>query len=222
MNSMTQKLLEQARQAARIIDPELLVRARRLPTATLHEAVGKKGNLPSAIKPVGLDFKICGPALTVHSPGGDNLWLHRAIYAARPGDVMVVATGQTYEHGYWGEIMSAAAIEQQLGGMVIDGCTRDGELLREFGFPVFSRGLCIRGTGKDFDAIGWLNQPVLIGEVRVSSGDMVVGDSDGVVVIPHDRIAEVVERAEQRERDEGQILERIRSGESTLSIYGWQ
>jgi len=204
------------------IPSELLERARKLPTASLHEAGGKIGNLPSAIKPVAPAFRVCGPALTVHGPGGDNVWIHRAIYAANPGDVLVVCTNETFEHGYWGEIMSAAALQRGLGGLVIDGCVRDGELLREFGFPVFARGLCIRGTGKDVDAVAWINQPVLIGDITVCAGDLVVGDNDGVVVIPHARIAEVIERAEQRERDEEHIVQRIRAGESTLAIYGWE
>lgn len=204
-----------------LLEAELLARAGQLPTATLHEAFGKRGNLPSAIKPVAPGFRLCGPAVTVHGPGGDNLWIHRAIYAAQPGDVLVVCTNGVFEHGYWGEIMSAAAMARGLGGLVIDGCVRDGELLYEFGFPVFSRGLCIRGTGKDFGAIGWINQPVLIGDVCITAGDLIVGDADGVVAIPADLVAQVVERAERREADEAAIVERLRAGETTLKIYGW-
>lgn len=203
------------------LDAALLARARKLPSASLHEAFAKRGNLPSAIKPVAPGFRICGPAVTVHGPGGDNLWLHRAIYAASPGDVLVICTNGVFEHGYWGEIMSAAAIARGLGGLVIDGCVRDGELLREFGFPVFARGLCIRGTGKDFGAIGWLNQPVLIGEVCIAPGDLIVGDADGVVAIPRAQAARVIEGAERREAEEARIVERLRAGETTLGIYGW-
>ena len=84
--------------------PELIAQAARLPAATLHEAGGCIGALPSAIKPVAASMRVCGPAVTVHSPGGDNLWIHRAIYVAQPGDVLVVhASGET-EFGYWGEI----------------------------------------------------------------------------------------------------------------------
>lgn len=203
------------------ISDELLRRAAELPTATLHEAFGKRGNLPSAIKPVSPAFKICGLAVTVHGPGGDNVWLHRAIYEAQPGDVLVVCTNSTYEHGYWGEIMSTAALERGLAGVVIDGGARDGKLLAEFGFPVFSRGLCIKGTGKDLDAVAWINKPVMIGDVVVTAGDLVVGDGDGVVAIPQGAVPDVLERAERREDDEAKILERLRQGESTLAIYGW-
>lgn len=203
------------------VPAEVVAAAATLPTATLHEAGGKIGVLPPVIKPVASRFRLCGPALTVHSPGGDNLWLHRAMEAARPGDVLVVHVGGAYEHGYWGEIMTTAAKVKGLAGLVIDGCVRDGVLLDEIGFPVFARGLCIRGTGKDYGAIGWLNEPVLFGETRVEAGDLIVGDADGVVVVPRRRAADVVARAQQREAAEAAILGRVRAGESTMQIYGF-
>jgi 4-hydroxy-4-methyl-2-oxoglutarate aldolase len=204
------------------VDARTLALARPLPAATLHEAGGKIGALPSAIKPVAPGFRLCGPALTVHSPGGDNLWLHRAFELAQPGDVMVVYASGVHEHGYWGEIMATAAKLRGLAGLVIDACVRDGDLLAGIGFPVFSRGLCIRGTSKDFGAIGWINAPVRIGDVTVQAGDLVVGDGDGVVTIPRQRAAEVVAAAQRREAQEADILRRLQAGESTLDIYGWR
>lgn len=203
--------------------PDSLVQAARaLPTATLHEAGGKIGALPSALKPVAAGMAFAGAALTVHSPPGDNLWLHRALDIARPGDVLVVHVSGAYEHGYWGEIMATMAIHRGLAGLVIDGCVRDGALLAAFGFPVFARGLCIRGTGKDFGATGWLNHPVRIGDVTVNAGDLVVGDGDGVVVVPRERAADVVARSLQREADETAILQQLKDGASTLDVYGWR
>lgn len=198
-----------------------LDRARALPAATVHEAAGKIGALPRAIKPVAPSFHVCGPAVTVQSPPGDNLWLHRAIYAAHPGDILVVAVAGQFDHGYWGEIMSTAAKTRGLGGLVIDACVRDGILLEEIGFPVFSRGLCIRGTGKDFGAPGWINFPILVGSVVVNAGDLIVGDGDGVAAVPCARIDAVLAAAARREREEANILDRLKSGETTLDIYGW-
>lgn len=203
-------------------DAAALAAARQLPTATLHEAGGKIGALPSAIKPVASGMACAGPALTVHSPPGDNLWLHRALDIARPGDVMVVHCSGAYEHGYWGEIMATMAIARGLAGLVIDGCVRDGRLLADMGFPVFARGLCIRGTGKDFGAIGWLNHPVWMGDVVVHAGDLVVGDGDGVVALPRARAGEIVAKGRQREADEAAILQRLQGGASTLDVYGWR
>lgn len=209
------------RRAIERIEPALLKAAAALPSATLHEAAGKIGALPAAIKPVARNFTVCGPAVTVHAPGGDNLWLHRAIYAAQPGDVLVVHVNEQYEHGYWGEIMSAAAQTQQLGGLVIDGCVRDGALLEDIGFPVFARGLCIRGTSKDFSARGWINAPTRFGDVVVNPGDLIAGDIDGVVCIPRQCAGEVIQASIGREAAEASQLSRIRAGESTLDIFGW-
>ncbi|WP_338616251.1 4-carboxy-4-hydroxy-2-oxoadipate aldolase/oxaloacetate decarboxylase [Pigmentiphaga sp. CHJ604] len=201
--------------------PAQLEEAAALPSSTLHEAAGKIGALPSAIKPVHPSFRICGAAVTVQSPPADNLWLHRAIVAAQPGDVLVVHVGGHYEAGYWGEVMSQAARARGLAGLVIDGCVRDGAILERFGFPVFARGLCIRGTGKDFDARGWINAPTLFGDVTVQPGDLIVGDTDGVVAIPRARIDEVLAKARQREEDEARIIERLAAGENSLDIYNW-
>lgn len=203
------------------VSAEVVAAAAGLPTATLHEAAGKIGALPAAIKPVAPQFKCCGPALTVHSPPGDNLWLHRALDVAQPGDVMVVYANGAYEHGYWGEIMTTMAQVRGLSGLVIDACVRDGVLLGEIGFPVFARGLCIQGTGKDYGAIGWLGAPVRIGGVTVEAGDLVVGDSDGVVVLPRAQAAQMVDKAARREADEAAILKRLRAGESTMAVYGF-
>jgi 4-hydroxy-4-methyl-2-oxoglutarate aldolase len=202
--------------------PQRLVdSARTLSAATLHEAAGKCGALPWAIKPTAPAFRVCGPAVPVHSPGGDNLWLHRAIYAAQPGDVLVVHTNGHYGHGYWGEIMSTAAKVRGLAGLVIDGCVRDGELLARIGFPVFARGACIRGTGKDLGARGWINAATLFEDVVVSPGDLIVGDGDGVVCLARDRVEQVLQSARQREQQEADILERLENGATTLDIYGW-
>lgn len=198
---------------------EVVASAAKLPAATLHEAAGRIGALPSAIKPVAPGMQLCGPAVTVHSPPGDNLWIHRALYVAEPGDVLVVYASGGYEWGYWGEIMSAAAKARHLGGLVIDACVRDGAILGEFGFPVFARGLCIRGTGKDQHARGWINHPVLLGDITVRAGDLVRGDADGVVVLPQQRAAALTQAAQERESKEASILERIAAGERTLEVY---
>ncbi|ATE61172.1 4-carboxy-4-hydroxy-2-oxoadipate aldolase/oxaloacetate decarboxylase [Thauera sinica] len=201
---------------------ELAVAAAGLPTATLHEAAKKTGALPAAIKPVAPHFRFAGSALTVHSPGGDNLWLHRALDVAQPGDVLVVHVGGAYEHGYWGEVMATMAKARGLAGLVIDGGVRDSVLLAGLGFPVFSRGLSIRGTGKDFGATGWINYPVMMGNVIVHAGDLVAGDADGVVAIPAASAAAVVDLATRREADEAAIVRRLEQGESTLDVYGWR
>ncbi|MBL8267610.1 4-carboxy-4-hydroxy-2-oxoadipate aldolase/oxaloacetate decarboxylase [Steroidobacter sp.] len=211
---------ETIRRKVERVDASLIEAARQFDTATLHEAGGKIGVMPHEIKPLASSFRVYGSACTVQSPGGDNLWLHRAIYAAEPGDVLVVHVNDKYDHGYWGEIMATAAQVRGLAGLVIDGCVRDGALLREMPFPIFARGLCIRGTGKDFGARGWVNYPVLFGGVTVNAGDLVVGDEDGVVIVPRQAASQVLAAAAKRVTFEREVISRLQQGETTLSIYG--
>lgn len=203
------------------LSPDLLAEARRLGTATLHEAAGRIGALPSAIKPVDPGMTLSGPAFTVHCPAISNLQIHHAVYHARPGDILVVHVSGGVEAGYWGDILNEAALAQKLGGLVIDGGVRDSAGLAKAAFPVFSNGVCIRGTGKDYDATAWLQQPVRMGEVLIQPGDLVVGDRDGVVVLPADRASDFVEAGQRREADETAKIEAIRRGERTLDLYGF-
>jgi 4-hydroxy-4-methyl-2-oxoglutarate aldolase len=187
--------------------------------ATLHEACGPNSALPSAIKPVAGIPQIYGPAFTVCSPPGDNLWIHRAIYAAAPGDLLVVDTGGEYEAGYWGEILTHAAMARPLGGLVIDACVRDVVHLRKLGWPVFARGLCIRGTTKNQQLPGSLGGVLNIAGTPVSPRDLVFGDEDGVVVVPRDRVESVLAAAEQREAKESGAIAAIRSGARTIDLF---
>ena len=190
-----------------------------LSSATVHEAAGRTGALPSAIKPVHPDMHVQGPAFPVRMPAGDNLWLHRAVVAARPGEILVVDCGGGFEHGYFGEVLAEAALARGLAGLVIHGGVRDSRRLAEIGWPVFAERVCIRGTGKDPRG-GGLGEPVVIGEVEVGLGDLIVADADGVVCVPADRAAAVGAASAAREEAEQGYLTRLRAGETTLEIYG--
>ncbi len=200
-------------------EPALASSLDRLDAATVHEAYGRRGALPSEIKPIDPSFCVCGPAFTVDCPPGDNLWIHRALYAAQPGDVLVVQTRGEREAGYWGEILSEAAVAQRLAGLVIDGGVRDVERLAEIGFPVFASNVCLRGTGKDPTSDGRLDEPILVGATLVRPGDAVVADRDGVVVVAAEAVEAVAAGARERLRKEEDVIARLRGGETTLAIY---
>jgi 4-hydroxy-4-methyl-2-oxoglutarate aldolase len=191
-----------------------------LSSATVHEAGGRIGALPSAIKPLDPAWQLAAPAFPVRLPAGDNLWLHRAVYAAKPGEVLVVDTGGGFEYGYWGEILAEAAIARGLAGLVIHGGVRDARRLRQLDWPVFAERICIRGTVKDPAGDGALGEPVTIGGIEVAPGDLIVADTDGVVSVPAARIDEVTARSAQRDRAEADVMARLRGGETTLAIYG--
>jgi len=201
------------------VSDETIARARRRSSATLHEAAGKSGALPSTIKPLSPQVCVCGRAYPVSSPSGDNLWLHHAIYAADPDDVLVIDVGADPEFGYWGEVMAVAAQARGLSGLVINGGVRDGQRLLAMNFPVFARPTCIRGTVKNPLGKGSLGAPITLGAVTIVRGDLVFGDGDGVVVLPAASAASIVEEGERRDAAEEEIFGRLRSGATTLAIY---
>ena len=127
-----------------------------------------------------------------------------------------------YEAGYWGEVMSVSAQSRGVAGLVINGCVRDGKAMIEMGFPVFSRGTCMRGTEKNPEFKGAIAESLPIGDVIVEAGDLVIGDFDGVVVIPNDRIKEVITSAKDRDARELEMMKELRKGITTLEINGWE
>jgi 4-hydroxy-4-methyl-2-oxoglutarate aldolase len=162
---------------------------------------------------------VAGPALPVRCPPGDNLWIHRALIEAKPGDVLVVDCGEGDEFGYWGEILATSAIARGVAGLVITGGVRDSLALIELGLPTFAGRICIQGTVKDPEGDGAVGEAVTIGQVTVQRGDLVVGDADGVLALPAAVAATAVPAALARDRKEAEILERVRAGEPTLEVY---
>lgn len=198
----------------------LIKQLEQFQTATIHEAIGKQGALPSTIKPLVASMKVVGRAFTVNSMPGDNLLLHRAIAQASQGDVIVARMSDYYEAGYWGELLTVAAMARGIAGLIIDACVRDSNEIETLGFPVFCRGLCIRGTTKY--GKGALNETIIIGDVTIAPGDAIVGDRDGVVIVAADRIQESVEKSIARQEKEANTLTQLGSGKTTLEIYGWE
>jgi 4-hydroxy-4-methyl-2-oxoglutarate aldolase len=192
----------------------------RLGSSTLHEAAGQIGALPSAIMTRTPSLPLAGRAFPVTCPPADNFWLHRAVYEAEPGDVIVATVGGAYEAGYWGEVLSCAARSRGLAGLVIDGGVRDQARLEEIGVPVFSGRVCMRGTTKMRTGLGALKAPITVGEVTIRHGDLVVGDQDGVLILPAERVNSVIDAAEERSRKEEDYMARIRAGQTTLELYG--
>ncbi|MDI7260379.1 MAG: 4-carboxy-4-hydroxy-2-oxoadipate aldolase/oxaloacetate decarboxylase [Thermodesulfobacteriota bacterium] len=201
------------------IPVELVNRYRELSSATVHEASGGKGALSSRIKPISPEMKVYGPVVTVKVRPCDNLMLHKAIYVAQKGDVIVADAGGYMEAGAWGEIMAVAAHQRGLEGLVFNGTVRDAQAMTELGFPVFACGLSIKGTEKV--SLGWINQPLNLDNITIHPGDLVLGDRDGLVVVKREEAEEVLQKSLAREEKEKGIKERLRRGESTLDIYGF-
>ena len=186
-------------------------------SATLLEASGLDVALDPAITPVWRGARIAAPAFPVQGLGGDNLALHNAVRDCPAGHVLVVDTGGR-PFGHWGEVLAVAAVARGIAGLIIDGAVRDSVEQEELGFPVFSRGLAIRGTGKAFPGI--LGRPVRVGGVTVHTGDLVVADADGVVCLPSAQFKDILQRADERTNKEQQIFDALRQGATTIDLYG--
>lgn len=185
--------------------------------ATLHESCPVPNVLPPSLRSAWEGARVVGPAFPVKAAPGDNLALHWALVRAQPGDVIVVDAHDA-ANGHWGEVMAAQAITAGIAGLVIWGGVRDTKRQAELGFPVFSSCITPRGTVKQW--AGTQGLPITIGEVAISLGDLVVGDGDGVVVIPREHVEETLRRAAKREADEIAIIARLKAGATTLDVYG--
>jgi 4-hydroxy-4-methyl-2-oxoglutarate aldolase len=153
---------------------------------------------------------VCGPAVTVNCRPGDNLMVHKALQIAERGDVVVVATGGNTVSAVFGGLMCAAASAKGIGGIVVDGALRDAEDLTRLAFPAFSRTLCPGGCDKD--GPGEINVPISCGGTVVGPGDLIVGDRDGVAVVPYAHAEEVLELVTQLLGRERARLAEIEAG----------
>jgi 4-hydroxy-4-methyl-2-oxoglutarate aldolase len=199
-------------------NPKQIETLKRLGSATIHEAQGQIGALDSCLKPLDPTRRLAGVVLTVDCRPDDNLVIHYALTKAVPGDVLVVDAKAFTEGGPWGDILTLAAQKRGIAGLVIDGAVRDADSIIEMGFPVFARSLSIKGTLKNQP--GRVGTDIVCGGRLVRSGDVIVGDRDGLTVIAAAELDAVIAAAEERERKEQVIRERIQSGELTVDILG--
>lgn len=185
-------------------------------TATLYEAAGKRGDMIPKIRPVVPRVKLSGIALTIRVWPGDTLAVLRAIDRASPGSVIVVDAGECDSAAVWGGTSSKASALRSIRGCVTNGCVRDVDEIVELGFPVYSAGISPRGTMKNH--AGWTNVPVSVGGVTVCPGDIVIGDSDGVVVVAATEAEGVLARARAQRAKEIDRDARVKAGEPLAKI----
>ena len=165
-------------------------------TATVHEAIGRVGYVGPHLKPIQLDTKIAGSAVTVLSHPGDNIMIHAAVEMCQPGDVLVVANTAPSTHGMFGDLLATSLIARGVRGLVIDAGVRDTADLRSMGFPVWAQHVSCQGTVKN--SPGSVNVPVILGGVTVQPGDVVCADDDGVVIVERADAAWALERSDAR------------------------
>ncbi len=194
----------------------------KLPTGNIadnNNTVPGQGVMDSGIRPLDRKMRMIGRAYTVRCYPGDNLALHQGIYAAAPGDVLILDCHGYSEAGHFGDIMATACMCRGIAGVVIDGSCRDKNDIIEMGFPMFVRGTNPSGTVKE--SPGKLGVPVVCGGVLVRAGDIVFGDCDGVVVVPKEDEDNVFKKALAKYDKERHIEEELKKGKTTLEIFGF-
>jgi 4-hydroxy-4-methyl-2-oxoglutarate aldolase len=195
---------------------EVIEGYRELATGNICDAMGRYGGMSASIKPILDKCKMVGPALTVKIYPADNLMLHKATEVAKAGDVVVVDAGGFPDMAILGDLLCLVCKTKGIEGIVLDGGVRDIEGIRELGFPVFAKGIIPVGPLKD--SPGSINVPIQCGGMPVMPGDLIVGDPDGVAVVPRARIQEVLEKGRVIVEKEQKMRERIQKGELIYDI----
>ena len=185
-----------------------------LGSATLGESGGLAAD--RRLRPVWSGAALAAPAYPVGCTPGDNLAVHVAVTTAPQGSVLVVDVGRVADRGYWGEVLTTAAEAAGLAGLVIDGGVRDVAALEAHRFPVFSSTIALTGASKD--QRGRVGTPVHVGGVRVSLGDWVVGDVDGITVVPADALDDVINAGRAREAKEAGFFASLKAGQTTVQL----
>ena len=202
------------------VHPSVVERARSCWVSDLHEALGpiaaRMSTMSARMRPLALGIRMAGAAITVRPAPGDNLFLHRALKSAGRGDVLVVAAND--EPGaQWGYLAALYAERIGLAGVVVHGTIRDVDQLAEMRYPVWSTAISAAHPEKV--GTGQLNVPVVCDGVLVRPGDLVVGDGDGVIVVPRERALEAVEYCEKRALAEKVAAARIAAGATLWEMH---
>jgi 4-hydroxy-4-methyl-2-oxoglutarate aldolase len=197
---------------------KLIETLKSLPVATVYEAAGKLGDVAPSIRPMIEGARLAGPAFTLKTMPGDNKAVFHAIDQAPRGSVLVIDGGGTDRVTIWGGTSTVAAQAKGLAGCVTNAAVRDLDEIREARFPVYAPGAAVRGTAKTHP--GWMNIPISIGDAIVRPGDIVLGDADGLLIVPAERAEEIAAAALEKRKTEESREARLRAGESIKSVLG--
>jgi 4-hydroxy-4-methyl-2-oxoglutarate aldolase len=194
----------------------MAVDALALGAATLGESGARR--MHPRVKPAWAGARVAGSVFTVRCSPGDNLAIHVAVTRAPSGSVLVADMGGERDFGYWGEVLTTAAETRGIAALVIDACVRDADALAAHVFPVFSTGLALTGASKTRP--GAIDVPVTVGDVAVEPGDWIVGDVDGVVVLPGAQLDAVLAAGHARADKEAALFDALRGGATTVDQFG--
>jgi len=197
---------------------EIIEEFKKIPTTIVSDAMNRTNAMKASIKPLIENIHIAGSAITVKCMVGNNIMTHQAIYLAEPGDVIVIDARGHVDTSVWGGVQTLACKSRGILGVVIDGSIRDVRDIKKLQYPVFCSGVVPAGPHK-----GWgdsVNIPIQCGGVPVNPGDIIIGDDDGVVVIPRNEAEEVFKKAKNRIEIEEKWIVGVKKGKTTLELIG--
>jgi len=189
-----------------------------VPTSVIADELNRAAGMSASIAPISTASRFVGEAFTVNAMVGDNLALHVLVGQAPPGSVLIVNAGAYLGTAVWGEILHTAARARGVAAVIIDGAIRDRAFLKDSLTPIFASGSTPNGPHKGWG--GSINDVIQCGGVAVSPNDLVIGDFDGIVVIPRKRLPGLLDRCQRRVLSESDVLAKILGGASTIEALG--
>lgn len=193
------------------VSAEMIAKYREIPAAVVGDCMARIQSAGAALRPMHAGGTVlAGPAYTVKTRPGDNLFVHKAIDLAQPGDIIVVDAGGALDNAIVGEMMLTHAETRGLGGVVIYGAIRDSGHVKNHPFPVYASGVTLRGPFQS--GPGHVNVPIGIAGMVIEPGDLLLGDDDGLICIPYDEVDALYPEACKRFEGENAQRDRVRNG----------
>jgi 4-hydroxy-4-methyl-2-oxoglutarate aldolase len=190
----------------------------QLGSATVYEAGGRRGYVDADLTQIIPGSRVAGPARTVSCGQDDNLMVHAAMAAVQAGEVLVLTMPEPRPVALVGDLLATQAKAQGAAAILVDASVRDVEELAELGLPIWARWVRVKGAVKE--VVGSIGQPVTVGGATIRNGDLLVLDADGVAVVEHERVTEVLEASRERLERERVKREKLQAGELSYDLDG--
>ena len=195
------------RQRSRAVSAALVNAFAAIPVANISDVMQRLTAAGPTLRPMHAGGVLAGPAFTVKSRPGDNLFVHKAIAMAAPGDVIVVDAGGDLTNAIIGELMVRTAIRKGIAGIVINGAIRDLDAIGQGRFPVYAAGVTHRGPYKN--GPGQINTAISLGGMVIEPGDLIVGDADGLLCVPYEQADDILQWASDKNALEAGMIRDI-------------
>jgi len=198
---------------------EIIEALAKVPTSILSDCLDRFNALDPALKPLVEPRPFAGPAFTVEEIEAGNLMSHLALKYIGSGDVLVIDAKGVTSRACWGGLQTYSAYTKGVAAIIIDGAVRDLEDIQRYNLPVYCRAVTPAGPHKGWG--GRANAPISCGGAVIRPGDVIVGDGDGLVLVPREKAAETLAKARKKMAQEEEWFQRVRNGEDTADFLGF-